>query len=223
MSDAKAAILERLRTTRTAAAPSLPDWSVTVPEPERLKSFCERLEASHAEVHASTSADWPALLADRLKARGNERGAAGGSTKVLFAPGTDRGRQLADAWAGQTDLHLVAYDQPVESLKDVLVHGVDAAVTETRGGIAETGTLILWPSPNEPRLMSLLPPLHVALVKANEIFGTLTEAMTSQKWSGGMPTNALLISGPSKTADIEQTLAYGVHGPKELMVIVLES
>ena len=102
------------------------------------------------------------------------------------------------------------------------MHGVDAAVTATRGGIAETGTLILWPSAGEPRLMSLLPPVHVALVEAKQIYGTLTEAMTAQNWSAGMPTNALLISGPSKTADIEQTLAYGVHGPKDLLVIVLD-
>jgi L-lactate dehydrogenase complex protein LldG len=223
MSNAKTAILGRLRTARPAALPPLPDWLVSVPEAERLKSFRERLEVSHAEVLSSTSQDWPTLLADRLRARGNELGTADGGTKVLFAPATRYGRQLADAWEGQTDLHLIAYDQPVESLKDMLVHGVEAAVTETRGGIAETGTLILWPSSAEPRLMSLLPPLHVALVKADQIFGTLTDAMTSQNWSQGMPTNALLISGPSKTADIEQTLAYGVHGPKELMVIVLDA
>ena len=46
--------------------------------------------------------------------------------------------------------------------------------------------------------------------------------MKAQNWSSGMPTNALLISGPSKTADIEQTLAYGVHGPKELIVLMIE-
>ena len=46
--------------------------------------------------------------------------------------------------------------------------------------------------------------------------------MKAQNWAAGMPTNALLISGPSKTADIEQTLAYGVHGPKELIVLIIE-
>jgi L-lactate dehydrogenase complex protein LldG len=46
--------------------------------------------------------------------------------------------------------------------------------------------------------------------------------MLAQRWHERMPTNALLISGPSKTADIEQTLAYGVHGPKELIVLVIE-
>ena len=48
------------------------------------------------------------------------------------------------------------------------------------------------------------------------------EAVRTQNWTGGLPTNALLVSGPSKSADIEQTLAYGVHGPKELIVLLVE-
>jgi len=46
--------------------------------------------------------------------------------------------------------------------------------------------------------------------------------MHEQGWAGAMPTNALLVSGPSKTADIQQTLAYGAHGPKELLVLILQ-
>jgi L-lactate dehydrogenase complex protein LldG len=44
--------------------------------------------------------------------------------------------------------------------------------------------------------------------------------MTSERWAEAMPTNALVISGPSKTADIQQTLAYGAHGPRELIVLL---
>jgi L-lactate dehydrogenase complex protein LldG len=68
--------------------------------------------------------------------------------------------------------------------------------------------------------MSLVPPVHFVLVDAERIHATLDEAMRVQHWAERMPTNALLISGPSKSADIEQTIAYGVHGPKELVVIV---
>ena len=46
--------------------------------------------------------------------------------------------------------------------------------------------------------------------------------MVAQDWAAGLPTNVLLVSGPSKTADIEQVLAYGAHGPRELIVLVLE-
>ena len=57
---------------------------------------------------------------------------------------------------------------------------------------------------------------------AATIHATLIDAMRAENWSAGLPTNALLISSPSKTADIQQTLAYGAHGPKELVVLLRE-
>jgi len=71
-----------------------------------------------------------------------------------------------------------------------------------------------------PRLLSLVPPIHFVLLDATEICSTFHELLRKQAWAVGMPTNALLISGPSKSADIEQTLTYGVHGPKELIVLL---
>jgi L-lactate dehydrogenase complex protein LldG len=53
-----------------------------------------------------------------------------------------------------------------------------------------------------------------------KIHSGIDEEPTKEGWSNGMPTNALLISGPSKTADIQQTLAYGAHGPRELVVLL---
>ena len=61
-----------------------------------------------------------------------------------------------------------------------------------------------------------------ALLKASEVRDNFHELMHAQGWAGAMPTNALLVSGPSKTADIQQTLAYGAHGPKELLVLILQ-
>jgi L-lactate dehydrogenase complex protein LldG len=89
------------------------------------------------------------------------------------------------------------------------------------GGIAESGALILWPDKKEPRSMSLVPPIHITVLEADKIFNTLGEVMQTQNWPEKMPTNAVLISGPSKTADIELILAFGVHGPKELIVLIL--
>ncbi len=68
--------------------------------------------------------------------------------------------------------------------------------------------------------MSLVPPLHIALLNASQIYDNLYQAQ--QDWPKPMPSNLLLISGPSKTADIEQVLAYGAHGPKDLIVLIVE-
>jgi len=116
---------------------------------------------------------------------------------------------------------LKIYDRPLEEWKTELFQNIEAGLTSTRGGIAETGTLIIWPDASEPRLLSLVPPIHFALLDARRIYDNLFAAMSEQGWSAGMPTNALLISGPSKTADIQVTLAYGAHGPKELVVLLL--
>jgi L-lactate dehydrogenase complex protein LldG len=99
---------------------------------------------------------------------------------------------------------------------------VDAGFTVARSGIASTGTLIVAPDAGSPRTMSLVPPLHIALVYAHSLHADLHAAMRAEHWQAGMPTNLVMISGPSKTSDIQQTLAYGAHGPRELWVVIVE-
>ncbi len=67
-----------------------------------------------------------------------------------------------------------------------------------------------------------MPPLHVALLKASAIHPSLSVALDALQPQAEMPTNLLLVSGPSKTADIQQVLAYGAHGPKQLVIVVIE-
>ena len=64
--------------------------------------------------------------------------------------------------------------------------------------------------------------MHIALLEADRLYENFAELIEQENWAQGMPTNALLISGPSKTADIEQTLAYGIHGPKQLLTLILD-
>jgi L-lactate dehydrogenase complex protein LldG len=143
--------------------------------------------------------------------------------KILYGAKTGLAQEIGNLKQESTEMmpELIDYKDPIEESKDLLFE-IDAAITTTRGGIAETGSLILWPTPDEPRLMSLVPPIHIAVLYARDIYSTFLEAMISENWSSEMPTNALLISGPSKTADIEQTLVYGVHGCKELVVLVIQ-
>ena len=70
--------------------------------------------------------------------------------------------------APDTMLELVDYQKPVEESKDLLF-GIDASITTTHNGIEETGSLILWTTPDEPRLMSLIPPIHLAIPYAGNI------------------------------------------------------
>jgi L-lactate dehydrogenase complex protein LldG len=65
--------------------------------------------------------------------------------------------------------------------------------------------------------------VHVVLLDVDAIHADFHAAISAEGWSSGLPSNALLISGPSKTADIQQTLAYGAHGPRELVVLLREA
>ena len=209
MSDPRSRILARLRAAPSGPAPDLPEWSPPDFGADRLTRFTAMLEAAHAEVHVVTAADWPARLLALL----------GGRVRTLLAAPDS---PLFAAWGGLADApRLIATGRPVEVMKSALLHDIDAAITTAIAGIAETGTLVLAPTPAEPRLMSLLPPLHIALVDQSTIVDSLPAALARTGWAVGMPTNVVLVSGPSKTADIEQTLAYGVHGPKEVVVLVV--
>jgi len=216
MSSARDAILARLRRARLTApaqGQSYPvrDWSLT----ERIRRFRERMEAVRGEVHEVTRSDWSARLHQLASARG--------VANLLAARDTAWGRQLYADWssAGHASPVLMEYDQDIEAWKERLFHGVEAGFTSSRAGIAETGSLVVWPSRDEPRTLSLVPPVHFVLLEASQVFSTLDEVMREQGWRTAMPTNALLISGPSKTGDIEGTLNYGVHGPKALVVLLV--
>jgi L-lactate dehydrogenase complex protein LldG len=100
----------------------------------------------------------------------------------------------------------------------------DVGITSAQAAIAETGTLVLESECERHRLVSLLPPVHIAIVNANDICLSLGEALRFVRRDGPMAMSRTItfITGPSRTADIELTLAIGVHGPKELYVIVCE-
>ncbi len=99
----------------------------------------------------------------------------------------------------------------------------DVGVTTAQAAIAETGTLVLESDQERHRLVSLLPPVHIAVVDAADVCATLGEALQLVRRNGSEMSRAItFITGPSRTADIELTLTIGVHGPKELHVIVNE-
>ena len=182
---------------------------------EKVLQLKSMMEEVHTEVRLCTESDWKSTLSTVVKEK--EIGQLLYGRKTVLAEQLQNMRQQTP----DTMPELVEYEQPIEESKDLLF-GIDAAITTTRGGIAETGSLILWTTPDEPRLMSLIPPIHIAVLHTDTIYNTFWEVVNTEQWNSGMPTNALLISGPSKTADIEQTLVYGVHGCKELVVLLIQ-
>jgi len=96
----------------------------------------------------------------------------------------------------------------------------DVGISSAQAAIAETGTLVLDSAFERHRLLSLVPPVHIAIVSASKICETLGEALTLVHRGGEISPVVTFITGPSRTADIELTLAIGVHGPQELYVIV---
>lgn len=90
----------------------------------------------------------------------------------------------------------------------------DLGITGADAALAETGTLVLRSSPSQPAAVSLLPRVHVAIFRPEVICPDLSQLFGIVKHD----KHVVLVSGPSRTADIEKTLALGVHGPKALYV-----
>lgn len=184
------------------------------PQTARVVQFQRMLEAAHAEVVCASAAAWPTELAQRL--------AAAGVKRLLLDTSNMEGAALADALrAAATGIEARGYTEPIEAWKSELFDNIDAGFTVARSGLAATGTLVVVPDANAPRTVSLVPPLHVALIHARTLHADLHAAVAAERWRDGMPTNLVMISGPSKTSDIQQTTAYGAHGPRALWVIVV--
>ena len=101
---------------------------------------------------------------------------------------------------------------------DIGITGVDYA-------IAETGSCVLLAKPGTSRLVSLLPPVHIAVVLSNQILPSLDELFTLRSKNfliGDFDRFMSIITGPSRSADIEQTIVTGVHGPGEVHIVLLE-
>lgn len=214
---ARDAILARLKAAQAVDRHSLPEVDGFYARRDRgedqaalLRRFKTAIQAAHAEVHDTDDNRWVEDLA---------RIALGKGVRTLLV---GAGSPLAVALAERSPpgLRLIHYDRPAQSWLTELFTGIDAALTEAGGAIAETGSLILRPDAREPRLMSLVPPIHFVLLDSQRLYRDLHAAMLAEAWSRALPTNTLLISGPSKTADIQLTLAYGAHGPREVIVLV---
>jgi L-lactate utilization protein LutC len=100
------------------------------------------------------------------------------------------------------------------------IFGASLGITEAQWGIAETGTLALDTGVERNRFASLIPPVHVCLLRAERIRKRMSDVLTLI--GADLSPAVTFITGPSRTSDIELTLCIGVHGPGELHVLVID-
>ena len=221
---ARASILGALRAAAPAAALPLPDLGPYLAGPYGVGSQGARVDPATLVDHFEAAArgwradvlragehDWPDAVRVALDQRGCKRVAIGAASPLQ--PGLDAALQ---------GLEVRRFEQPLEQWKSELFDAIDAGVTAAEAGIADTGTLVLIPGPNEPRTLSLVPSVHVAVLMVSTLYAGLPAALRALAPELDMPTNLLLVTGPSKTADIQQTLAFGAHGPKELVIVLVQ-
>lgn len=181
-----------------------PPPSATLFSPQ--ERFLERARAVGVQCHeVATDAD--ALIAVR----------------TILASAGARHVGLSDA-AVLAPLREMPGAMSVGELSHDALFACDAGVTAAQLGVAETGSLGLLSAREHNRVLSLVPPLHVALLRSADIHDTLEAALMAVRGVGEMTSHAItFITGPSRTSDIELTLAIGVHGPQSLHVVVIAS
>lgn len=97
----------------------------------------------------------------------------------------------------------------------------DCGITDAYAAVAETGSIVIRATPQHGRAISLVPPIHVAILQPRDFVGDLVDLMARLR-KDGLTSGTVIISGPSKTADIEMSLVTGVHGPGVVKVFLLQ-
>ena len=221
MSDARSEILDAIRkqlhsdpeAAGTGDAPvGMPEEAasfVRVDRADRVSRFREMLESvGGTVVVVPDEASAATAVEDMIR--------EGGHRRVMFSDDPLVG-MVMDGLPGQ--IQRVSWDAPREEIL-----ASDVGLTSVQWAVAETGTLVLDNDVERHRLASLLPPVHVALLDSSKILSDLDELLDSLKGDGASAVSRgiTLVTGPSRTADIELTLVVGVHGPEKLKVVVLE-
>jgi L-lactate dehydrogenase complex protein LldG len=204
--DAREVVLRRIHEAladRPAATPVPRAYDqVLAPGTPILDLFAERVGDYRATVHRTTSGAIGSTIARVLA----DRGAA----RIATPAG------IPAAWLAEASVTAVR-DEPALTHQEL--DALDGAITGCAVAIAETGTIVLDAGPDQGRrALSLLPDLHVCVVRAGQVAGSVPEAVARLQ-----PRAPLTwISGPSATSDIELQRVEGVHGPRILDVILVE-
>jgi len=172
---------------------------------ERIASMRTRIEAlAGRTARAATPGEACAMVAEAIEGKS----AVASNAPFLEACGIAR---LGGVRSGITEC---------DELRAVCA-SADVGITSADYVLGDTGTLVMLASPREARLVSLLPPAHIAVVPKERILTGLDELFSLLPNPAEQTSSMVLITGPSRTADIEQILVRGVHGPGQILVVVV--
>ena len=200
MSSARESILNALARPRRHKTPSpqtaMPGWAG-----DPLTSFIARAEASIAQPHRIASiADAPAKIADILRLTN--------AAPELHVPPESSLVQLP--W----------HAAPAVTVSAAAPTGEQSALSAAEFGIAETGTLVFFSGPNSRSSWHFLPGREFVLIERSRILPRLEDVIAQIEKLPGIPATINLVTGPSRTADIEQTIELGAHGPREIHILI---
>lgn len=173
--------------------------------------FSKAARAAGCSVHDAVDSDLLTVIRRILE--------AGSARTVFLEPGSHPvlcGERIAAISAGLTDANITVHSK----VDDETLFSVDASITGVAAAIAETGSLVCQSGSTISRGSSLIPPVHIAVVGRSQIVPDLCDFFDDLDAQEALPANINLITGPSKTADIEGTLVTGVHGPRHVHVII---
>jgi L-lactate dehydrogenase complex protein LldG len=170
---------------------------------ERVTRFAERVTDHRARVERVARADLPAAVARALEVRGARR--------VVVPP------DLPIEWRPSGPQMLVDGE-----LADEVLDAADGVLTGCALGIAETGTIVLDGGARQGRrAITLLPDYHLCVVEAQQIVGTVSEAVAALDAAARERRPITFVSGPSATADVELSRVDAVRGPRTLEVLIV--
>ncbi len=185
--------------------------------PAPLQRFCQELAAAGGIGHVAPDAEAAVRFVQGILRSHNAR-------KILLTRGGLIDRLELPTRLRAMDLDVKTCD-PMETDPREDFFAADVGITNVYRLIAETGTVVVASQPNEPRSASLLPPVHIVLADRSQLLPDLFDLFDlfspNVTENQSLPPSCLsLITGPSKTGDIELKLVTGVHGPGEIHVIV---
>ena len=175
-----------------------------VPQAEQIALFISNVEREFGTVTRVPAGDMvPEAVASYLAAQNLP-------SEIAIAPHPEL---RAMPWA----------ERPLLRLREGRAQGSDTvSVTHGFAAIAETGTLMLPSAPERPTTLNLLPDTTIVVLQADRVVGAYEEAWDKLRAErDGMPRNVMLVTGPSRSADIEQALELGAHGPRRLHVVLV--